>query len=218
MAHPQGPPTISGDDFIWNIEEVNDDFHSYEEEEDDELDEDELQGNQFQVKHQDLVPRNIMLTDADDAQEHDACAVMAKVIDFSCFKEETPGMVWHDNVWFCADAIQKLIRGSGEETGPSTLGNPRKETGSQVHKGIPTNTDPDVLSLVVYPWLGPELRDLIAQCQAVNYLDDLPDFDELLQTAINAVRNKTPDMFPDPTAETDDQVREFVQMHVFETN
>ncbi|KAI0977066.1 kinase-like protein [Xylaria arbuscula] len=161
----------------------------------------------FQLSHDDISLRNIMLGSLDGLDEHKASPPI-KLIDFGTATEnsrdgESPMTT---NITAVAQIIGDLIE---RETMRERVAEWR---GKRTHAGIllpdPSGNDP-------YPLVDPELRDLLARCMYENG-KDRPSLVELLNITSRAVLTKTPEMFPDPTRETDAAIRQFWQELIYD--
>ncbi|KAI1326839.1 kinase-like protein [Xylariaceae sp. FL0255] len=154
--------------------------------------------------HNDLGFRNIMMTAPDDIPEH-SVGVMFKMIDFGLAKDDAMG--WRKGIYDAAYNVLYFIHLGIPSSAPvAYLGRQTVASSllAQANRAPP------------FPWLDPELIDLLAKCmyQDAKYR---PPLQGLLEAAIKAVA-KPPDSFPVPTDETDEAIGVFIQEMVLDAS
>ncbi|KAI1269768.1 hypothetical protein F5Y18DRAFT_422720 [Xylariaceae sp. FL1019] len=152
--------------------------------------------------HHDLFARNVMVTGADADPEH-GMGKMFKLIDFGLVKRELtePGKAHARNLFDVSRMIARLIVRGPIPFIHLTYNNSMTLGGQMVN----ANRD--------YPWLDRDLSDLLVRCMYSDW-KRRPSLAVALQTANNALMNKTPADYPDPAAESDDAIRAFIQTYI----
>ncbi|KAI1323169.1 hypothetical protein F5Y16DRAFT_403671 [Xylariaceae sp. FL0255] len=173
---------------------------------------------QYDWRHNDIYPRNIMFTEHAFGPDHEDVGVMARVIDFGIADDPDERENGEDgaaaNLYLCANALIPLITCEDISEDGYFPGGIEDEDEIE-YRGWASNAE-RILSAETYPWLDPDLRDLIARCLYVDE-DERPTLQEASRIARKAVREKGPNDFPDPAQETDDRVHDFVQTYFLDS-
>ncbi|KAJ2981290.1 hypothetical protein NUW58_g6724 [Xylaria curta] len=158
------------------------------------------------IQHNDIAPRNVVIGMGDEIDEHYIGHIF-KLIDFGgadC--NNNPFIAPKENLYFIANFVAFFINMADLPEEPTTL-----------HKGFETHGGqllPQTWG-VPFPWLDPDLAELIAECMYISRRRR-PTLQEVLNRATNAVHIKTANSFPEPHEETDEAINQFVQTYILD--
>ncbi|KAI1098239.1 hypothetical protein F4804DRAFT_133074 [Jackrogersella minutella] len=159
------------------------------------------------IEHADLHPANVMIGNAGGGfREHDVVPPL-KFIDFGRTRKGFKG--FSENAWQISRGMINLI----------TRQQVRISINITEYQGFRTKAT-EILhhgNGARYPTLDDDLRDFMARCLA-DKERDRPSLSQMLQTAENAVRNKTAASFPGQHSETDEAIRDLVQRFIYDAD